>query len=236
MELLVKKDLEARNLEALNQNSQGDTIKQNGIAVAAKIDSSHVLYAPLQILNQDITYFYVQGFKEGKKVYERPYVFLNRGGFKVDFSAGFIGTTLKDDQFFLKPTKDTSYFEMDGIVTDSITSIEDKNIIRSLDNGKFQIGISIMGHFYSRIGKRVNLAISPGFYLNTDSNINYLIGGSALLGLEQRFILNVGCAFGKVKTLNPVYDVNQHISTSVTTLPEIERWKSGFFVGISYNL
>lgn len=195
-----------------------------------------ISYTPLQIQNNDITYFYLEGFKNGKKVYERPFMFHNKGGFKADFSAGFIGTNLIDKNYFLKPMKDTSYVRSNGIVTDSIDTISDVNEINLADEGGFNIGISVMAHFYLRIGRRLNFAISPGFSLDTDSRINYLIGGSVIMGLEQRFIINAGLNFGKIKELSEVYEEGEIIPASITELPERDKWSRGFFIGLSYNL
>jgi len=195
-----------------------------------------ISYTPLQIQNNDITYFYLEGFKNGKKVYERPFMFHNRGGFKADFSAGFIGTNLIDKNYFLKPMKDTSNVISNGIVTDSIDTIININQINLADDGGFNIGISIMAHFYRRMGKRLNFAISPGFSLDTDSRINYLIGGSFILGLEQRFIINAGLNFGKIKELSEVYEEGEIIPTTITELPQRDKWSRGIFIGLSYNL
>ena len=162
--------------------------------------------------------------KKGRQVYNRVYEFHNKCGFKADFSVGFVASRLRDYNYVLKPTIDSTTMEIDG------------NEILKLDQGNFYIGIAIHGHFYTRIARRFNVAISPGFAVNTDSRVNYLLGLSAILGKDQRFILNIGMAFGKVLRLSNVYEVGQKLDLGITELPTIEQWNKGLYFGVSYNI
>lgn len=194
-------------------------VKNNVFGLIGK--SKHFKFIPLQIQNKDFTYFNVTGLSKGRPVYYREYIFHNRWGFKADFSAGFVATKLMDHRYIMKSVQDS-------------TGASFNQILRQ-DDGKFQIGVAIHGHFYTRFARRFNLALSPGFSFNTDSRVNYLLGGSILMGKEQRFIINGGIAFGKVLRISDIYEVGDLIDTNITEVPTKEKWNRGWYLGVSYN-
>ncbi len=181
----------------------------------------------IQIANNDIStikiqYREIEKDKESLET-ERSLVIKNRGGFKLDFSTGFMATGLKDDNYRVVPTK-----------TDTTELIDDKK-------GNFVMGFGLLAHAYMRSGCRFNGSITTGLLLNTNSQtLNYVAGLSALLGLEQRFVLTGGFVFGKVKRLTRNFEVGKRYSTTqlntVSGVPYTERYQAGWFVGVSYNL
>ena len=213
---------EYMNEETEDENMGDSTDENENQDLGVGATKRNFKFMPLQIQNSDLTYFYVNGLKDGRSVYVREYIFHNKYGFKSDFSVGFVASNLKDRTYLLKPQ----------MVEEGM---DPQNRIIEQDNGQFQIGIAIHGHFYTRIGRRFNLALSPGFAINTDSRINYLLGGSIILGKEQRFILNSGAAFGKVLRISDIYELGQLVDSNITEIPTKEIWKSGWYLGISYN-
>ena len=71
------------------------------------------------------------------------------------------------------------------------------------------------------------------------SDLNLLTGVALLLGKEQRFIVNAGVAFSKVKELT-LYETdklyNQSILNTTTDLKLSEKTSTSLFLGITYNL
>ena len=120
--------------------------------------------------------------------------------------------------------------------------------------GNFAIGFGLLAHAYFRTGNRWNVSLTSGFALNgSNQTINYILGASIPLGLEQRFIISGGTIFGKVKKLSEGYNTSQSLdslingapsfsgnhwykSISNTGVPLTEQWTNGYFLSISYNL
>jgi len=71
--------------------------------------------------------------------------------------------------------------------------------------------------------------------LNSNTQLNYLLGTSFILGLEQRLVINTGCSFGQVKRLSDTFNEGDVISEQITTLPTKDQWSSGWYFGVSYN-
>jgi len=193
------------------------------------------IFLPIQIENKDILNFYVDGFKEGSRVYSRPYRMYTKGGFKVDFSAGFMGSFVKDYSYVLNPANDTTYTTPTPN-PDSIKNIVVQNQIEKVNDGDFYIGAGVMAHFHNRCAPRLGVAISTGFMFREDSRVNYLLGGSLLLGLEQRLIISGGLAFGQAKRVAQPYSEGQVVPASVTVVPTQDTWQAGMFLGVTYKL
>jgi len=186
-----------------------------------------VYMQPIQVQNSDLSIINIT-FRNGKKSetdIQREITLKNKFGFKMDFSTGFMGTGLVDSNYKILRAPntggDTSY-----IVPDS--------------KGSFAVGFALLAHAYFRTGNRLNFAINTGLMLNgSNQTINYLTGISIPMGLEQRFIVSGGIAFGKVKrlvnyyTIDKIYPSNE-LNTS--TNPITEKWDKNWYFGVSYNL
>jgi hypothetical protein len=206
-----------------------DTLEMQLAALRDSINYRGTIYIqPIQVVNSDITLLKIIYRKDDKAqndVY-REVMLKNRYGFKLDFSTGFIGTGLRDENYRLVPTP--------GTVRDTSTIVEDPK-------GSFAIGFAIMTHAYVRTGERVNLALNTGLMLNSSNQtINYLAGLSLPLGLEQRLVISGGWAFGKVKRLTTGFEPDKPYPASQLNLsagvPYTEKWRSSYYFGVSYNL
>jgi predicted nucleic acid-binding Zn-ribbon protein len=192
---------------------------------------------PFQVANTDLSVINLQFTRKGQVYAEREILLKNKFGFKLDFSTGFVGTTLRDDNYRLYNRNDSS-----AIIDDP--------------KGQFAVGFAFMAHAYFRTGNRINVALTSGFALNgSNQTVNYILGAAIPLGLEQRFIISAGVLFGKVKKLSAGYNISGNVdSLSVansasylkgnswykniqnTGVPLTEKWSNGFYFGITYNL
>ncbi len=200
---------------------------------SSKVGKS-VTYFPIQVPNKDLVYFHIEAFKNGVKQYERPFSLQTRFGFKIDFSAGFLATGLRDRNYFLRPVQDTTFALVDGMVSDSLI-VTTKNQIGEEDNGSFIVGAGILAHFYTRFLPRFNPAFSMGFMFNQNGNLNYLAGGSIIFGEEQRWIINGGLAVGEVRRLSNLFSEEELIDSNITELPLVDEWATSWYLGASYN-
>lgn len=162
------------------------------------------------------------------------------GGWKLDYSIGIYSTHLRDDKYLLKQEtiSDTSfYINPNFITTDSILGITDKQQQRIIQggNGRYDLGMMVLAHFYPRIGYRFNFAASGGFGIDANHGSRYLLGGSIILGYEKRFCFTFGGMWGKVKRLASGLEVGQVYSGNSDQLLEDIDSKDYFF-SISYNL
>ena len=186
-----------------------------------------IVVQPFQVSNNDLTLLnIIYTNTDSKKQVSRDIVLKNRAGFKLDFSTGFIGTGLRDENYRLIPAP--------GAGNDSSVLIND-------DKGRFAIGFGLLAHAYVRSGERINVAINTGIMLNgSNQTVNYIAGLSVPLGLEQRFIISGGAAFGKIKRLTAGYATGVSYPSSILNLsagvPYTEKWSSSWYIGVSYNL
>lgn len=189
---------------------------------------------PIQVDNTDLTVIHIHFMGDDVPI-DRTIILKNKAGFKLDFSTGFIGTGLRDRNYRLFTRNDSS-----AIIPD--------------DKGWFTIGFALLAHAYFRTGSRINFSLTSGFALNgSNQTVNYVLGASVPLGLEQRFIISAGLLFGKVQQLQAGYKVVPGTLTidslqgsaysnyfykgiSNTGIPMINKWDYSYFIGISYNL
>lgn len=199
------------------------------LAIYDSIYSRRTIYIqPIQISNNDLTLLRIVYHKDNKPENDisREIMLKNRYGFKLDFSTGFIGTGLKDDNYRVIPSPNT---------------VRDTAQLQKDSKGAFAIGFALLAHAYVRTGERVNVAINTGLMLNgSNQTLNYLTGGSLALGLEQRFIISGGVAYGKVKRLTDGFAIDKQYPSNVLNLssgvPYTERWQKSWYIGVSYNI
>jgi hypothetical protein len=197
---------------------------------------------PIQIENADEMDLRISFYRNNKLNETWPHKFYNRGGFKMDFSAGIFGTSLINKNYTTKVVQcyDTVYYKHNFIQTDSIVRIDtsNKNQIILDDLGKFTVGIGLLAHFYFRTSTWFNVALNTGFMIDNNISTNYLFGISFLLGHNARFNINAGGVVGKVRRLASGLEVGQFYDSGpsqVQTVPTKDVWKCGWYIGITYN-
>ena len=215
-----------------NYAKEIDKLKGNLVAQNSKIDSlsNRKKYSttPIKIENYDYTTFnFTISDKDGSNEANLNIPFKNYNGFKIDFSTGILVNGLFSPSY--------------KIITNPSDSTKKQIVEESDTSSKFNTGICLMAHAYSRWGEYINVGIGSGFSYNLNQqNLNFLLGGSFLFGAEQRFISTVGVNVGKVKQLSSYYEINKDYNTTEftnnTTVPTIEVLKASWFISITYNL
>lgn len=168
------------------------------------------------------------------------------GGFKIDFSSGVLITGLKNQTFAFMDT--TVKYRRSSDTTTSLKTLKDTTgrIAIRQNNSKQKIGFGILMHAYPRISSNYNIAITTGLSVNTETELNVLLGGSVLLGSTRRLVLSGGVIWGKTDRLNSTVklglnrsDPNNIYSTpkfyTDSTVPVISDWNHSWFFGITYN-
>jgi len=127
------------------------------------------------------------------------------GGLKIDFSAGFVLTGLRDFSYILKDT--SVKYQRDPNQT--ATTDTSGNILIRENIGKRQVGVGILTHVYPRISSNYNLGLTIGLMSSTELDLRFMLGGSlmfsSLFGSNNRVSLNGGVVWGKVKRLSNAY-------------------------------
>ncbi|MEP1095338.1 MAG: hypothetical protein ABJG78_09530 [Cyclobacteriaceae bacterium] len=152
------------------------------------------------------------------------------GGFKIDGSSGLFYSSLTD-HVFSTVTDSVSMIAPDGTV-----SYRSGNRIVRQNSSTGDPGIAGLVHFYSRLGKSLNLAFSmgAGFTFESTPKPRYLLGGSLLIGRNERISLSGGAAFGQVTRLKKEFETPD-LYKDVTTITT-EKWNKGYFFSLTYNI
>lgn len=152
--------------------------------------------------------------------------YRTKGGWKVDFSAGLFLNGGSSD--FLG-----NEFQYNA-VTDSTVSIQRKD-----GGGGSLLSVGAFMHIYRRSGTNFNLAISPGLSTTTSfDGLNFHLGGSAIIGRQERLVLTLGATAREVKVLDTHYreDVPYMKSDLPDSPPTVKVFpKFGWFISLTYN-
>ncbi len=187
----------------------------------------------VQVLNRDYTNITIEiKDSQNKVVNVIPISFNNHKGFKIDFSTGVFNTFRKIYSYNIL----NASTNVNGITTANDSTFK----IKELSNGSNNLSIGILLHGYWRHFDYANFGPSLGFSYSLDTkDLNLLVGGSLLLGKEQRFIINTGVSFTKTKGLT-LYNTTEVYHKSVinasSDLKLSSRMIASPYVGITYNL
>lgn len=190
----------------------------------------------VQIENED-QFKWAVNFYKGKNVAaSRNYYQMIKGGIKIDFSTGFAFNSLIDKKYAIQ-------YDLADAADDDVTTKVDAAKIVELKQGKYLVDIGLMAHVYPRTGSRFNIGGNTGVVIRNGSNVKYLLGGSIMLGYEQRFIISGGVIGGNVDVLDQTYDnlLNTYVTkaklTSISSsVPTMKSWQFGSYLAITYNL
>jgi hypothetical protein len=123
------------------------------------------------------------------------------GGMKIDFSAGFVLTGLRDYSYILKNVVYAYTPPALGSPKRDTTG----NVIVKEDEGNNQVGVGLLTHFYPRSSSHYNLGGTVGLMTSTSLNLRLMLGGSlmvsSLFGSNNRVSFSGGVVWGKVKRL-----------------------------------
>lgn len=148
-----------------------------------------------------------------------------KGGVKIDFSTGlFITSNLYNRKYTRSEVpSDTS----------QSTLTENKN------NSLAQLSLGALMHISPRWTGNVKPGFSFGLGLNSEdlSNAQIFIGGSAMFGAAERFIVSAGISLANVDYLNGKYSLNTPIKNTAFSESVTEKsMRAGWFLSLTYNL
>lgn len=165
--------------------------------------------------------------KDGKTTYKtatdkKLACFWIRGGVKVDFSLGVFASKLTDRAYGKRKNEQGK---------DVIARLKDEE-----DTAAMAAGALI--HVYERAWPTpwLQLAGSFGFAAVKMGEMEYLLGGSALFGRQQRGVLTFGVAGGKVTQLGGGYREGDPYPPDVTSLPTKSVFDTKLFLAFTFNL
>lgn len=187
-------------------------------------------------LKLDVAYYTPQSTTP---VYSRDHDFAILGGWKIDFSTGFIFSDLVNKSFLItdadEKIKETTL--IDGTIRRDTIAM--KSIIEQ-ENSKFRVGFGIFSHFYPRLSRYFSVGITTGFMVKDNLAVQFPIGASVMLGRGSRIVLSGGKVYGERSELSSKYKLNTPVeASSLTNVTEdnltVNRFKSGWFFALTYN-
>ncbi len=235
-----KKWIEKSSLAADKKKELSDQLDE-GVGYYRRITTYNIIrFKPVQIEDADLTEVTVKTFRDRKLQDDkpRPYRYFNKGGFKIDFSFGVFASGLVDHNFTTAPVNDTVR------VAGQPDKVEVKGKVVREKSDSYNFGLGILSHYYSRwdrcvFGPRFNVSLTGGLLVDTDKRTKYLVGGSLLLGSEQRAVISGGCIFGKVRRLAEGLEEGKSLLSTtagqVTQVPTREVNQHSWFVSLTYN-
>lgn len=155
-------------------------------------------------------------------LYTGKLTFHTEKNWYLDFTTGFFFTNLYDKDYFLEEIGDTN------------------NRIREEKKLKGDVSIGALAHYtYKvkpdlRIGPALGASISP-----FDGGLRYLAGLGIFTGKEKILGLSAGITFGQTEVLSGGVTKDAQgpfLPEGKTRIPTYEKVKTGFFVGLTYNL
>ena len=118
-------------------------------------------------------------------------------------------------------------------VVDRSYAVQDGKIKEKGDTDSVHTGVGILAHWVFTHFDHTNsdLALSAGI-VGTDADVQFLVGGSWLLGEKQHFVISAGAAVGSVQRLDKVA-LDDPFSES--TVPTKKVTRAGAFAGVSFK-
>lgn len=209
-------------------------------ALKAMEDIKPLAFTTLRAKNRD--YIEIK-YADGSGTLSKPENIRMSGGMKIDFSAGFVLTGLKDHSYVLKNISHN--YTPPGLNARDTTG----NVIVKEDEGGSQVGVGLLTHFYPRISSHYNFGGTFGLMTSTSLNLRLMLGGSfmvsSLFGSNNRVSFSGGVVWGKVKRISEKdKDYFNHPRT-VNGIPEfytaaaapepIDRTSRSWFFAITMN-
>lgn len=148
-----------------------------------------------------------------------------KGGVKIDFSTGLFITTNLQDRKYTKTV----------VPTDTLQTI----ITENKNNSLAQLSLGALMHISPRWTGNFKPGFTFGLGLNSSnlSNAQIFIGGSAMFGSNERFIVSTGVSLANVDYLNGKYSLDTPTKNSTIDNSLTEKsLRAGWFISFTYNL
>jgi hypothetical protein len=149
-------------------------------------------------------------------------------GARLSFSPGFAFSFYGNDQ--------RNYVKRQ--LPSDINPTQDSSMIVPERGNSFTPLFTNMVHIQWRSSNDIapGLTLGLGVPLSGSKDIQYLFGGSLLLGTKERFIISAGASGGKITKLGGGYEPNQKIPSSMDIPLAKDQYKIGMFLSVSVNL
>ncbi len=165
-----------------------------------------------------------------KSPQEISFIIPNNSGAKVDFSVGptlSLGNNAKNELYFLEESTTTG-----------------KSYLRQRDNNNAGLpGVAAMMHVYDRSATETALGllfgVGAGFKSIDNVDLSFYLGGSLILGRNQKVMLNSGVSLQRVDRLKEKqYAVGKEYTTQDFKLDDVVEkvFKPSLFISLSYSL
>lgn len=160
-----------------------------------------------------------------------------KGGIKIDFSVGIMGTALTNREF-------TKLATLTGSSSDSV-------LLHLKDKGMFNYAFGGMVNIYRRNGAAwLNWGGSLGIVYSETQKLQFLLGGTIHLGKTERILIHGGIAMGFINDIDESQlsilrrdasgkNFKELVVKGTLTnfnIPTLDRFTVKPFIGISYNL
>lgn len=237
-------DLKKEINDKADSTKKADAIKNVDDLIAAlkALESVQPLaYTTLRAKNRD---FIEIKYIDANNVESKPENIRMSGGVKIDFSGGFVLTGLRDYSYALKEAV-VQYTPVGANAQRDTTG----NVIIKEEEGKNQVGVCMLSHFYPRISSHYNIGGTVGLMTSTNLNLRVMLGGSvmisSLFGSNNRISFSGGVVWGKVNRLSVQHEeylgkarfVNgQPVFYSQASAPQpVSRSDHSWFFAITMN-
>ena len=144
--------------------------------------------------------------------------------FSFDFSTGFFYNNLVEPEYYLSEDE----------------SEKGNLFIKEENKSNTDISIGALGHFTYKFlpewrgGIAVGAAISP-----FDGKLRYLMGPTVIYGNQKQASFTFGLALSQIDQLSDAVikdSAGYSLPAGVGAIPMVNKLKTGFFIGITYNL
>ncbi len=186
-------------------------------------------------------------YTDANNVDSKPEYIRMSGGMKIDYSAGFVLTGLRDFTYALK--NQAMKYNPPGTTEEKDRRDTTGNVIIKEDDGKNNVGVGILTHFYPRLSSHYNIGGTVGLMTSTNLNLRLMLGGSfmvsSLFGSNNRVSFSYGRVWGKVARLSTQHEdffnkprklngIPQFYSQAAAPQP-IQRNEGSWFFAITMN-
>lgn len=220
--------------EAVEKTAMEQMIKE-GVAAYGKIkDYNRLVFFPEQIDNKDYTEIIYNVKLKDKWSKDLTIRSTNRWGSGFGYSLGVMGSGLRNYTYGLRqvPTVQTrpGSTERDTVFVDTIYQT---------NNGKYNLGPLVLGHYYTRFPGGIAAAVSTGWGVNGQLDNHFFLGASLMVGRKNDLVVSAGWNWAKVNRLEGKYTVGDKLPVVKGTVNSVTTqsvWERGCFLSITKQM
>lgn len=146
---------------------------------------------------------------------------------RVTFSTGLFGSSLSNEKFINKP----------NYVTDINTQVDTVASYTLSKEGtdNYTVGLAAFMHYTWHYEYNYGTGFSIGVGYDLDKNVQYLLGGTLVLGAKNRVIFSGGLSFAQKEQLSRGFKL-ETTSNAPIDFKTVKKIETGAFISFSYNL